>query len=319
MKKLIILLFAVAMCLVMSIPSFAHNEEIFADTWGGEFQTENGDIAVPTGTAPDGALGNTWGGEFQAENGDIAVPGGTAPDGEPRTFSDPGDNPPTASGTMPPRNEQVFEEQIGEDPEITGEFELPSVELATAEEVMAAYNEIKASIGDIILDADVRFITFAGRYVEVLIADGYGKEYVQILNEKYAPVVIGITEAGPDGPFTLAEIGQNWEGGDNDIAVPGGTAPDISGALGGESDFDGGGAGSDRWILIVSIAALMGVATVVFVAKTRPSAARVASNGEVIADSGSVTKKQAVEAVKNSAVTPQDEVFDALMQRIDDK
>jgi len=151
----------------------------------------------------------------------------------------------------------------------------------------AAYNEIYASRNDIVRDV---LMVRNSQDVLVEIADGYEKEYARKFIEKYG-AFISVT---------------------NDISA-------ANDALTGEG-FDMGGNtknGFNLWVLTFGGVLILGMAAILFSNRIRFVPAMQTANGNVVTGNPTVSRKQTITAIKNSAITPSDNVYTSIMEKIE--
>jgi len=150
----------------------------------------------------------------------------------------------------------------------------------------AAFNEIYASRDAIVRDVQM---LLNSEVVFVEIADGYEKEYARKYVEQY-------------GAFVVVT---------NDIA-----AADDAIAAGGLDK--GGNNPFDFWFFPICLFLLVGMVTVIFFNRNRFIPVMQTNNGNVITGSTPISRKQTVSAIKNSAITPSNDVFNSIVKRVDD-
>ena len=152
----------------------------------------------------------------------------------------------------------------------------------------AAYNEIYASRNDIVLDV---VMVRNSQNVFVAIADGYEKEYARKYIEQYGAFV-GVT---------------------NDIA----TADDAIAGLGGLDVGGNAKSGFYLWIWSLGAIFLIGMAAILFANRSRLVPAMHTANGNIVTGNAPVSRKQTIATIKNSAITPSDDVFKSIMEKVD--
>jgi hypothetical protein len=118
-------------------------------------------------------------------------------------------------------------------------------------------------------------------FIEV--AEGYQAEYSMKLSEQYGMSFIAVDDVN-------AAIG----------AVPGGLA--------GNGLFD-------YWFVPILLI-LISIASVVFFNRNRLTPAMQTANGNVVTGNAPISTKQTVAAIKNSALTPSDDVFKNIMEKV---
>lgn len=137
--------------------------------------------------------------------------------------------------------------------------------------------------------------------VLVQVSDEYAKEYAAQFVKQYGSFVVVTNDlkaaqnAGPGGGT-----------GNGQGAEPGG-------GMGNSTDKD-----SVLWIWITSAILLIG-ASVLFFNRTRLIPAMQTTKGTIVTQSAPVSRKKTIEAIKNSEVTPSDEVFISVLGQIDKK
>lgn len=149
----------------------------------------------------------------------------------------------------------------------------------------AVYNEIYTSRNDIVRDV---LMLRNSEVIMVEIADGYEKEYAQKYIEQY-------------GVFVVVT---------NDVA-----AADDAMAVGG---LDRGNANNPfgMWWLICFIF-IIGAASIVFINRTRLIPAMQTNTGDIVTRNTPISRKQTVAAIKSSALTPSEDVFSSITDRIE--
>lgn len=149
----------------------------------------------------------------------------------------------------------------------------------------AVYNEIYTSRNDIVRDV---LMLRNSEVIMVEIADGYEKEYAQKYIEQY-------------GAFVVVT---------NDVA-----AADDAMAVGG---LDRGNANNPfgMWWLICFIF-IIGAASIVFINRTRLIPAMQTNTGDIVTRNTPISRKQTVAAIKSSALTPSEDVFSSITDRIE--
>jgi len=158
-----------------------------------------------------------------------------------------------------------------------------------------AFNEIYASRGDIVLNVQM---ILNSEEVLVEIADGYEKEYARKYIEQYGAFV-GVTN--DIGAANDARAGLGLEkGGDSGLE----TGNNKNNAFGG-------------WLWPVCVIFLIGVVTALYVNRTRLIPAAQTNNGNIVTGNAPISRKQIIAAVKRSALTPSDDVFRAIKEKID--
>jgi len=150
----------------------------------------------------------------------------------------------------------------------------------------AAFNEIYTSRDAIVRDVQM---LLNSEVVFVEIADGYEKEYARKYVEQY-------------GAFVVVT---------NDIA-----AADDAIAAGGLDN--GGNNPFGFWFFPICLFLLVGMVTVIFFNRNRFIPVMQTNNGNVITGSTPISRKQTVSAIKNSAITPSNDVFNSIVKRVDD-
>lgn len=147
-------------------------------------------------------------------------------------------------------------------------------------------------------------------FIVVAVADGYGKEYAQALVGQYGAVV-SIQEGTAVDDYLTAPVLT----GENGPALPG-MGLDRGNALlpgwPGKEALVFGGAYAP-WLIALAAAALGGLAVVAF--RRRPVPVRGRGNGS---PAGTLTRRQAEEAVRQGAEGPDPAIFRQILQKIDD-
>ena len=154
----------------------------------------------------------------------------------------------------------------------------------------AAFNEIYASCNDIVRDVQM---ILNSEVILVEIADGYEKEYARKYVEQYCWFV-GVTND------INAAVNNAVEGGGFDKGI------DKNNPFG-------------IWFFPMCLIFLIGIATVVFFNRTRLIPAMQTANGNVFTGNAPVSTKQTLAAIKNSALTPSDDVFKAIMEKVNNE
>jgi hypothetical protein len=154
----------------------------------------------------------------------------------------------------------------------------------------AAFNEIYASCNDIVRDVQM---ILNSEVILVEIADGYEKEYARKYVEQYGWFV-GVTND------INAAVNNAVEGGGFDKGI------DKNNPFG-------------IWFFPMCLIFLIGTATVVFFKRTRLIPAMQTANGNVVTGNAPVSTKQTIAAIKNSALTPSDDVFKAIMEKVNNE
>ena len=164
----------------------------------------------------------------------------------------------------------------------------------------AAFNEITAGRNQI-----VRNVLMAqnSEVVFVEIAEGYEKEYAKKLGEQYGWFIVVTNDA---------------EAADDADPVGGITPEIVVGLDGGMPEIGASpGSGLGTWFWAVCLLALAGVAMLVYFNRARLVPALQTAHGTVITGGAQVSRKQTEEAVKNSALTPPDGVFNSIMEQVE--
>ena len=151
----------------------------------------------------------------------------------------------------------------------------------------AAFDEISASLGDI-----VQFVIMSrnSEHVAVVVASGYEEEYAQKLLEEY-------------GAFILVQNGLPVD--NAGLAMDGAIIVDPISKV------------NVNWFLPAVMIMLCFVATIVFFNRTRLVAAFQTNSGSIVTGNSPVSRKQIIAAIKNSAITPPDDTFDSIMDKIE--
>jgi len=150
----------------------------------------------------------------------------------------------------------------------------------------AAFNEIYASRNDIVRNVQM---ALNSEVVFVEIADGYEKEYARKYIEQY-------------GSFVAVT---------NDITA----AMDATEGLG----LDGGDKNNafGLWLWPICLVFLIGAVTIVFFNRTRLIPTLQTNNGNIVTESTPISRKQTISVIKNSVLTPSDDVFGSIMEKVD--
>ena len=211
----------------------------------------------------------------------------------------------------------------------------------------AAFDEIYASRGDIVRNA---VMALNSETVVVEIAEGYEKKYAQRYIEQYGwfvtvtndiPVVddanagdgagfaaggLGTGAVCNDIPGAAAYTGDSAElvaGGletgavTNDISIAADEDALMEGALLQTMPNSKRNNNFDVWLLPMCLMLLIGTVTVVYFNRSRLMYAMQTDNGNIFAGRGSISRKQIVAAIRNSALTPSEDVFKSVMERVD--
>ena len=93
----------------------------------------------------------------------------------------------------------------------------------------------------------------------------------------------------------------------------------VDDAIGLDVGRSGGGdkSGFDLWIWVVGGIALLATTAVFFANRTRFMPAMQTANGNVVTANAPVSRKQTIDAIKNSALTPSGDVFKSIMEKVD--
>ena len=174
----------------------------------------------------------------------------------------------------------------------------------------AAFNEIYAMRGDIVRDALMSANTES---VLVEIAEGYEKEYAKKFIEQYGAFILVTNDVhmvdyvdSIGGAILVPEMGRGLDMG------------------AGESVTTGGSPKSPLrpWFWAACLALFAGAAVLVYFNRARSRARLVpalqTANGDVVTGGARASRKQCAEAVKNSALTPREDVFSSIMERVGD-
>jgi hypothetical protein len=165
----------------------------------------------------------------------------------------------------------------------------PNIQVMFIEGQQHSFNQRKAVVDEINASRD-RIIRRAAmnpksEVIFIEVAEGYQAEYSMKLSEQYGMSFIAVDDVN-------AAIG----------AVPGG----LVGI--GVNPFD-------YWLLPI-LFILIGIATVVFFNRNRLIPAMQTANGNVVTGNAPASTKQTVAAIKNSALTPSDDVFKNIMEKV---
>ena len=106
-------------------------------------------------------------------------------------------------------------------------------------------------------------------------------------------------------------------------AVAGGRNPivpvDISVALAGSVYFVANSAANNTaWLWTAICAVLLGALLVLLKYRSRMVPVMQTNSGNIVAAKTPLSRKQAITIIKNSALTPSDDVYDSIKKRIDD-
>jgi hypothetical protein len=159
----------------------------------------------------------------------------------------------------------------------------------------AAFNEISTTFSWYVRMVGM---PFNSELIFVEIADGYEKEYAQKYIEQYGAFVVVTNDVS--AAMAAAEIGGGR------IIVP--FAPDLSGNT--KNGFN-------LWLWTVGGILLLGTAAILFANRTRFIPAMQTTSGNIVTGNAPVSKKQTIAAIKNSAITPSDDVFNSIMEKIE--
>jgi hypothetical protein len=165
----------------------------------------------------------------------------------------------------------------------------PNIQVMFIEGQQHSFNQRKAVVDEINASRD-RIIRRAAmnpksEVIFIEVAEGYQAEYSIKLSEQYGMSFIAVDDIN-------AAIG----------AVPGGLAGI------GKNPFD-------YWLLPI-LFILICIATVVFFNRNRLIPAMQTANGNIITGNAPASTKQTVAAIKNSALTPSDDVFKNIMEKV---
>ena len=158
-----------------------------------------------------------------------------------------------------------------------------------------AFNEIYASRNDIVRDVAMLLNSEA---VFVEIAEGYEKEYARKFIEQYGTFVV-VTNS-------ISSINNAMTGGGS-MGIDAGLTP------GGPP-----GTGFDSWLLPLCIIIVVLIAAVVYINRNRLIPALQTNTGATVAQNPGLSRKHTVAAVKNSAVSPSNDVLKSIMRKIDE-
>ena len=70
------------------------------------------------------------------------------------------------------------------------------------------------------------------------------------------------------------------------------------------------------WFFPICLVLLIGTATVIYFNRTRLIPAMQTNNGNVVTGNGPISTKQTIAAIKNSALTPSDDVFKNIVEKV---
>ena len=152
----------------------------------------------------------------------------------------------------------------------------------------AAYNEIYASRDDIVRDV---LMVRNSQNVLVEIADGYEKEYAKKYIEQYGAFVVVTNDIG---------AADNAEAGMGGLEIGGNTKN-----------------GLNLWVWSTVAIFFVGMAAILFANRTRLIPAMQTANGNIVTGNAPVSRKQTIAAIKNSAITPSDNVYNSIMEKIE--
>ena len=160
--------------------------------------------------------------------------------------------------------------------------------VADYEQLKIAYNEILEFAKT---DNNILAVAISpdSTIVLVAIAEGYEKEYAQRFIREY-------------GSFVVVT---------NDVDAAANAAP--AGGLEGGSKNNLFGI----WVFPTLIILLLGTATIIFLNRTRPIPAMQTNSGNIATGNAPVSRKQTIAAIKDSAITPSDDMFDLIMDKIE--
>jgi hypothetical protein len=165
----------------------------------------------------------------------------------------------------------------------------PNIQVMFIEGQQHSFNQRKAVVDEINASRD-RIIRRAAmnpksEVIFIEVTEGYQSEYMMKLSEQYGMSFIAVDDVN-------AAIG----------AVPGGLAGN------GNNLFD-------YWFIPILLI-LIGTAIVVFFKRNRLIPAMQTANGNVVTENAPVSTKQIVAFIKNSALTPSDDVFKSIMEKV---
>jgi len=147
--------------------------------------------------------------------------------------------------------------------------------------------------------------------VLVEIADGYEKEYAKKYIEQYGAFV-GVTN-------DIAAT-NNAEAGFGGLEIAGNAKNglEIGGNIKNGLEIDGNTKnGFNLWVLIFGGVLILGIAAILFTNRTRFVPAMQTTNGNVVTGNPPVSRKQTIAAIRNSAITPSDNVYNSIMEKIE--
>jgi hypothetical protein len=166
----------------------------------------------------------------------------------------------------------------------------------------AAFNEITASRDDIVRDAMMSLNT---EVVVVEIGDGYEKEYAKKFIDQYGAFVVVTNDAAAA----------------NDAAPAEGMVPELGGVLEMGGELDKGGAANNpfgAWFWVICLVFLTGIAMLAYFNRARLVPALQTANGSVVTGGVRISRRQTEAAVKDSALSPPGDAFKSIMERVDD-
>lgn len=193
----------------------------------------------------------------------------------------------------------------------------------------AAYNDIRANLNDIVRDVQMLRNT---ECVLVVIADGYEKEYAHKYIEQYGPFV-AVTSEGSDGMDCMddADTGGNSGGiltdrNGTDLSAERAAADGVL-EMGGVFDdtlLIGANnvkmiksVGGSAWLWVICAILLVIAATVAYLNRARFFPALQTNAGSTVTSNAPLTRKQTITAVKTSAKTPPCDLFESIMEKVD--
>lgn len=155
--------------------------------------------------------------------------------------------------------------------------------------------------------------------VDESVFEHYREGFAQLYGDR---VVVQISD-----PIMNDSLDDGWPGGyDLDGGVNEGgsvsspiTPVNISVALAGSAFFPAtnNSPESNIWLWAVLAVGVAGTLLLLMRLRTRPTHAKQTANGGVVAEESLASEKQVVDAVRNSAIAPRDDLFDSIIQKID--
>jgi len=150
-------------------------------------------------------------------------------------------------------------------------------------------------------------------YVDESVFDHYSAGFMSRYGERV------IVEAGVIAIVEDSVDGMDMEGRDTALAAGTGIVPiEITGVFSGGIGPGGNTfPGNSYWLWLVIGVALLGTLLLFVWKRPRQAPAMQTADGGIVTGNAALTRKQVVDAVKNSETAPGDGLFEAIMQRID--